>query len=296
MSTEDRSPRYFDLDVWPTLDAADAMLDSQLAAIAALRPALADISRAADAAAARLGTAGRLVYVGAGTSGRIAVQDGVELCPTYDWPESRLVYALAGGPAALTGAVEDAEDNHAAGCAVMRDEKISSTDVVIGVAASGNTPFTVGALETAKAASALTIGFSNNTGAKLLTVSDHGILLDTGAEPVTGSTRMKAGTAQKAALNILSTLIMLRLGRVYQGLMVNVRPTNIKLQARAVRIVQQISETSEAACTQALQQCDGNIKLACLTLRGATLVEAKQILADTDDNLRLAFASLNSRK
>jgi N-acetylmuramic acid 6-phosphate etherase len=294
MPTEDRSVRFADLDMWPTLEAAEAMLDSQQAAVAAIRPALAVLSSAADLAAARLKDTGRLVYVGAGTSGRIALQDGVELCPTYDWPESRLVFVLAGGPSALTGAVENAEDDEAAACTAMHEAHISSADVVIGVAASGKTPFTVAALATAKAAGALTIGFSNNAGAKLLTETDHGILLDTGAEPVTGSTRMKAGTAQKVALNILSTAIMLRLGRVYQGLMVNMRPTNVKLQARAVRIVQQITNKPEADCNSVLQQCKGNIKLACLMLSGTSMSEAKHLLDEANDNLRLAFAALLS--
>jgi N-acetylmuramic acid 6-phosphate etherase len=297
MSTELRSPRYVDLDLWPTLEAAEAMLEGQMAAIAAVRPALPELARAADAAAARLGDSGRLVYVGAGTSGRIAVQDGVELGPTYDWPESRLVYAIAGGTAALTGPVEDAEDDHAAGCAAMVAAKLGAADIVIGVAASGNTPFTVGAVETANAAGALTIGCASNAGSKLMQVSRHPLLVETGAEPVTGSTRMKAGTAQKAVLNILSTAIMLRMGRVYQGLMVNMRPTNIKLQLRAVRMVQQITDCSETDARMALAGAQGNIKCASLMLLASlSLVAAQEALHKAGDNLRIALAGVGQKQ
>ena len=219
MTTETVDPRYADLDRWPTALAVEAMLEGQMAAIAALKDQSGAIAAAADAAAARLREGGRLVYVGAGTSGRVAVQDGVELTPTYSWPDERLVFLLAGGMDALAHSAEGAEDDDAAARAEIAAADIGQNDVVIGVAASGRTPYAVAAIDAARAAGALTIGLANNPGTPLLAGAEHPILADTGSEIVAGSTRMKAGTAQKVALNLLSTAIMLRLGRVYRGLM-----------------------------------------------------------------------------
>lgn len=213
--TEKVSSRYVDLDLWPTGDAVSAMLEGQMAAAASVRSQVNAIADAADAAADRLRRlSGRLVYAGAGTSGRVAVQDGVELGPTYDWPAERVIHLLAGGERAMTNSAESAEDDAAAGVAAVRDASVGAHDVVIAVAASGTTPYTVAVTEAAAAAGALTIGLSSNAGTPLLAGSVHPILLDTGAEAVAGSTRMKAGTAQKIALNLLSTAVMLRLGRV----------------------------------------------------------------------------------
>ena len=266
MSTERISPRYADLDLWPTRDAVAAMLEGQLAAAAAVQAAADAIADAADAAAARLGREGRLIYCGAGTSGRLAVLDGVELGPTYDW--DRTVYALAGGTRALLESVEGAEDDEAAGEAAVRQAAVTAADVVIGVAASGRTPFTLGAIRAAAAAGAMTIGLAGNAGAPLLTASDHPILLRTGPEVVAGSTRMKAGTAQKIALNILSTTIMLRLGRIHGGLMVDMRLSNAKLRSRAATIVADIAETDLSAAKAALEASGGSIKRAVLIALG----------------------------
>ena len=266
MSTERISPRYADLDLWPTGDAVGALLEGQLAAAAAVHAAADAIADAADAAAARLGQSGRLIYCGAGTSGRLAVLDGVELGPTYDW--DRTVYALAGGMGALLKGVEGAEDDSAAGEAAILQAKASSADVVIGVAASGRTPFTVGAIRAARVADALTIGLASNAGTPLLEASDHPILLATGPEIVAGSTRMKAGTAQKIALNTLSTAIMLRLGRIHAGLMVDMRLSNAKLRGRAAKMVSKIAETDLATAAAALDASRGSIKRAVLIARG----------------------------
>lgn len=266
MSTELISPRYADLDLWPTSEAVAAMLEGQLRAAAAAQPAAAAIAAAADAAAARLGSKGRLIYAGAGTSGRLAVLDGVELGPTYDW--DRTVYALAGGMGALLESVEGAEDDEAAGAAAIREAGATADDVAIGVAASGRTPYTVAALRAAAEAGALTIGMAGNAGSPLLESCDHPILLLTGAEVVAGSTRMNAGTAQKIALNALSTAIMLRLGRIHAGLMVDMRASNAKLRARAAGIVARIGETDLAAAEAALDAAGGSIKRAVLIARG----------------------------
>lgn len=293
LSTELISSRYAGLDLWPTGDAVQAMLEGQLAAAAAVQSQVAAIAAAADAAADRLrnGT-GRLVYVGAGTSGRLAVQDGVELGPTYDWGTDRLVYALAGGMDALLVSVEGAEDDAAAGARAIRDADPGAADVVIGLAASGRTPYTVAAIEAAAAAGALTIGIASNAGTPLLDAAHHPILLDTGAEIVAGSTRMKAGTAQKIALNLFSTAVMLRLGRVYQGLMVDMRVSNRKLRDRAAGMICEISGVARPAAETALDQAGGKIKLASLIALGAEPEEAASVLREAGDNLRLAISRI----
>lgn len=267
MSTESVDPRYEELDRWPTAIAVRAMLEGQLAAIAAVTGCVDAIAAAADAAAERLrGGEGRLIYVGAGTSGRVAVQDGVELSPTYDWPEARLGFLLAGGMAALSASVEGAEDDIAAASREIADA--AAGDVVIGVAASGRTPYTLAAIEAARAAGALTIGLANNRKTPLLVAAEHALLLDTGSEVVAGSTRMKAGTAQKAALNLLSTAIMLRLGKVYRGRMVEMRATNVKLAGRARAMVAELAGVDGDSARAALAATDGHIAGAVLVAMG----------------------------
>ena len=179
---------------------------------------------------------GRLIYVGAGTSGRIGVQDGVELFPTFNWPKKRLDYILAGGNKAVINAVENAEDNEIEAVKVVKRKRISSHDVVIGLAASGNTPFTCKVMEEAKNTNALTISISNNPRGKILKYGQVEIVLDTQEEIIAGSTRLKAGTAQKICLNIISSMVMIKMGRVKNGLMSSMVPTNTKLKKRKIQI------------------------------------------------------------
>ncbi|QAY76191.1 N-acetylmuramic acid 6-phosphate etherase [Sphingosinicella sp. BN140058] len=290
MSTELISARFADLDLWPSQDAVQAMLEGQLAAVAAVQSQTSAIAAAADAAAGRLrGGRGRLIYAGAGTSGRLAVLDGVELAPTYDWGAERTGFALAGGMAALTVSVEGAEDDATAGEAAIRALNPTAEDVVIGVAASGRTPYTVAAVRAGDAAGALTVGIASNAGTPLLAAAAHPILLDTGAEVVAGSTRMKAGTAQKIALNLLSSTIMLRLGRVYRGLMVDMRLSNRKLRDRAVTMVSEISGVSRPKAEAALERAGGRIKPAALVALGVDPAAAATILRDCGDDLRQAL-------
>ena len=175
---------------------------------------------------------GRLIYVGAGTSARIGVQDGVELFPTFNWPKERLDFIIAGGINALINAVENAEDDTYSAEKIVEDKLISYEDVVIGVAASGNTPFTCRVLEKAKNKNALTIAISNNPDGKILKYGDHKIILNTKAEVIAGSTRLKAGTAQKICLNVISSMVMVKMGRVKNGMMNKMVPTNEKLRLR----------------------------------------------------------------
>ena len=211
-----------------------------------------------------LQSGGRIAYIGAGTSGRIGVQDGSELPPTYNWPPDRLIFLIAGGLDALVRSTEQAEDNETAGAQAMADAHIRPNDVAIGIAASGTTPFTIGALRAAHTAGAVTIAVANNPGAPLFEVARHRILADTGSEVVAGSTRMKAGTAQKIVLNLFSIAVMVKMGRVYRGLMVNMRARNAKLRRRAEAIVSEILHCPKGDAAHYLTQADGDVKTAVL--------------------------------
>ena len=186
----------------------------------------------------KLNSKGRLIYVGAGTSGRIGVQDGVELFPTFNWPKERLDFIIAGGINALLNAIENAEDDIHSAEKIVEEKIISHKDVVIGVAASGNTPFTCKVLEKSKNKSALTIAISNNTNGEILKYGDHKIILNTKAEVIAGSTRLKAGTAQKICLNIISSMVMVKMGRVKNGMMTEMVPTNKKLRLRKKKLIE----------------------------------------------------------
>jgi len=275
--TEASLARYRDAETWPTSEALAAMLDAQGMAWFAVRQALPALTAAVQAAAARLRdpvpghpATGRLIYAGAGASGRLAVQDAVELYPTFGWPHHRLATLLAGGSAALTRSVEGAEDDHATATQEAEALHLGPADVAIAVAASGATPYTCAVLAAARRAGALTIGLANNAGSRLLLAAEHPVPLATGPEFLPGSTRMAAGTAQKIALNLFSTRLMTELGRVYRGRMVGVVPSNAKLLARARRILTELTAAAPETAAQALAAAAGDIKLAILMLDGAT--------------------------
>lgn len=295
MPTEDKSRRYDDLDLWSTRDAVQVMLEAQLVAAATVQPQAGAIAAAAEAAAIRLAEpTGRLIYVGAGTSGRLAVQDGVELHPTFGWSPQRMAYLIAGGDAALVSSIEGSEDDTTAGETAMRDLAPTRDDVVVGVAASGTTPYTVAAVREAHARGALTIGIANNPEATLLEMVAHPIFLDTGAEVVAGSTRMKAGTAQKIALNLFSTALMVRLGGVYRGRMVGMLVSNAKLQTRAVEMIRDITGVDRTIAANVLERANGDIKLAVLIALGRTLEQAAAALSAADGNLRIAIGKIDA--
>ncbi len=292
MSTESVGARYHGLDAWPSRDILDVFVEGQMAAIAAVRTAVPQIEAAAEAVTRRMRSGGRLIYVGAGTSGRLALLDGVELMPTFDWPDDRVVYLIAGGEKALTRAVEGAEDDREAGKRDIQNAKVDAKDAVIAVAASGTTPYTIAAIEAGRAVGALGIGIANNPAAPLLAAAELPILLDTGAEAIGGSTRMKAGTAQKATLNLLSSLVMTKLGRVHDGYMVDLRATNIKLRKRSERMLMEMTDASESAARDALQRCAGRVKPAVLVIKGLTPEAADKALAQAGGSLRLALKTL----
>jgi N-acetylmuramic acid 6-phosphate etherase len=286
MATEDADPRFSELDAWPLSAAIEAMWDGQMSAVAAVRSALGQINAATEAAAEALKESGRLIYAGAGTSGRVAVQDGTELVPTFNWPPERLIYVLAGGADAMLNSVEGAEDDAEEGARQMDAASVGPNDVVIGVAASGRTPFTVSLIKRARARGALTVGVAGNAGSALLEAAEFPVLLETGSEVLAGSTRMKAGTAQKVALNLISTGIMIRLGRVYKGLMVDMQISNTKLKARAERMVAQIAGCDAATAEASLSEAGGNIKLGVLLALGRSSGDAEQALTASGGNLR----------
>lgn len=288
--TETFDPRYRGLDTWNDAEILEAFLDGQTRAVAAVKPALPAIAAAARAIAGRIEPDGRIVYAGAGSSGRQAALDGMELGATFSWPAERIAFALAEGIALDPGAEGSDEDDTANARAAIIDLKLGVADCVIAVAASGTTPFTLAAAETAKAAGALVVAIANNPHTPLLRHADHAIPLDTGPEVIGGSTRMNAGTAQKATLGLLSSLVMTRLGHIHDGLMVSMRADCAKLETRAARIVAEIAGSSVEKAAAALAACDGRIKPAVLVVRGATAPEADSLLARASGNLRVALA------
>jgi N-acetylmuramic acid 6-phosphate etherase len=290
MDTERLSPRYSGIDTWDPSDVLDAMIDGQFAAVAAVRAARGAIERAALAVEAQLRDGGRLVYAGAGTSGRLAVQDGAELMPTFSWPNDRLLLFIAGGDEALLRAKEGAEDELGNAVDLVRRNGISGNDALIAVAASGTTPFTLACLREAKARGALTIGIGNNPGTPILEEAECPICLETGPEPIAGSTRMNAGTAQRIALSMISTLVMIRLGKVYAGLMVDVQASNAKLLERREKMVHHLTGGTSDEVRDALAQAQGSVKLAVLLLKGCDLEEAGRVLDRAGGQLRAALA------
>src|SRR6187397_2591664 len=295
MRTEQIDPRYADLDSWSAAEMIAAMYEGQLAAAGAVRGELGAVAAAVEDAVPALRRGGRIVYVGAGTSARIGVQDGSELLPTYDWPADRVVFVIAGGLDALVRSIEGAEDNEAAGMEAIVNAKIGADDVVIGIAASGTTPFTIAALRGAHAAGAVTIAVANNADAPIFAAARHPILVETGSEAVAGSTRMNAGTAQKIVLNLFSTAVMVRMGRVYRGLMVDMRAKNAKLRRRAAGIVGEILHCSETDAARFIEQADGDLKAAVLVGMGVGRDEAALLLDRHAGNLRSAITASKAR-
>lgn len=296
METERASARFADIDLWDPADILDCMIEAQFAAVGAVRAARPAIEQAARAMEERLAHRGRLIYAGAGTSGRLAVQDGAELAPTFGWPEERLLLLIAGGHEALSRSIEGAEDDVTQVTQFMDRQGVNSDDVVVVVAASGTTPFAVEALREGKRRGALTIGIANNQDTPVLKESYCPIWLDTGSEVIAGSTRLKAGTAQKITLNALSSLLMIRLGKVHAGLMVDVRATNEKLLKRSERILNRLTGCDVSDAREALRIAGGNLKIAALVLKGYERSEAERLLTESGQNLRKAFSNLPLRR
>jgi len=265
LTTEQANPRTADIDRLDTLGILQRLNDEDQLVALAVRAALSDLARAVDLALERWQRGGRVILFGAGTSGRLAMLDAAELGPTFGVPAERYSARLAGGPSALLRASEGAEDDRAAGAAAAAD--LSIEDVGFGIAASGRTPWVVGALEEARRRGAATIGLACVTRPALASHSDVCVVVDTGPEAISGSTRLKAGTAQKLALNAFSSTLMIRLGKVYGNLMVDVRATNAKLRRRAVRLVEQAASVDSRVAERVLSDAAWDVKLAIAALR-----------------------------
>lgn len=290
LKTENPHAQHAYLDEYHTTDLVRAFVDDQQGALDAVQAATASLAHAVDAALPRLQAGGRLIYAGAGTSGRLGVLDGVELLPTFSWPSERAIGLLAGGLGAMFLAVEGAEDDHAQGMADLAALAPTANDVVLLLSASGGAPYVLGALEAATAASALTLGIANNPGTPLPSRAQIGIVLDTGSEIISGSTRLKAGTAQKIALNTLSSALMVRLNKVYGNLMVDLRASNAKLRNRSLRLTMLASDADEAAARAALAAAGGRVKTAVVMLRaGVDAAEAQRRLDAAQGSVRAAL-------
>ena len=290
LKTEQPHAEHAHLDLYDSAALVDAFVADQALAAAAVHGAAAALARAVDAALPRLRAGGRIVYVGAGTSGRLGVLDSVELHPTFNWPPERSPSLLAGGPRAMFAAVEGAEDNAKQGDADIAALKPNANDVVVLLAASGSTPYAVGAAQAARAAGALTLGFVNNAGSALAAACEIEVLLDTGPEVISGSTRLKAGTAQKIALNTFSSSLMVKLNKVYGNLMVDLRASNAKLLQRALRLAQRASGADETTARVALEACGWRVKTAVVMLKAGIDATAAQARLDAaDGNLHAAL-------
>jgi len=289
--TEFRSARYEGLETWSSHEILSALLGGQHQALNAVFAALPKLNEAISAAVLRLSNeVGRIIYVGAGTSGRLAVLDGIELTPTFGWPVERLKYLFAGGDAGFSHAIEGAEDDAQAGRAEILALNPTFDDIVIGLAASGTTPYTRAAIKAARKAGALTISFANNPQAPLLNDAEFGILLRSGAEVLSGSTRLGAGTSQKIALNLFSTTLMIGLNKVHQGYMVDMQASNEKLILRAQRMVMEITGCDLQKATFALEKSDYHTKLAVLIVQGQDKDEALSALKRHNGNLAAALS------
>jgi N-acetylmuramic acid 6-phosphate etherase len=292
--TETNAARYRGLDTWSDGEILDAFWEGQSRAIGSIRSALPSIAAAAQSLAQRRSAGGRVVYAGAGASGLLAAGDAMEIGPTFNWPDDRVFVLLAGGTDLTPGLKGDVEDHDDRGRIEAEALKLNANDAIIAVAASGTTRYTLAVMEAAAKAKALTIAIANNAGAPMLKAADHGILLETGPEVISGSTRMNAGTAQKAVLNMLSSLTMIRLNRVHDGLMVDLRVQNAKLRDRAIGILQSITGASKDSAAKALAACNDRIKPAALVLAGHAPADAGRILDQHGGSLRAALLSRES--
>jgi N-acetylmuramic acid 6-phosphate etherase len=287
MLTESQNPNTLDIDRLSTLDMVQRINDEDAKVAAAVRGALPQIARAVDAIAERMARGGRLIYVGAGTSGRLGVLDASECVPTFNTEPGQVVGVIAGGLDALTTPIEGAEDDADAGARDVQALGLTADDSVVGIAASGRTPYVLGALAYAKEVGALAVGVACNVPSAVLDAAQIAIGVPVGAEVITGSTRMKAGTAQKLVLNTLSTSVMVRLGKVYGNLMIDVRPTNVKLVDRARRIIAQVAGVDYDEAARLLDASGGEVKLAVvMSRRGVDADEARALLDAAGGRLR----------
>lgn len=293
LATEAVRPGLEDLDTRSAGELVHLAIAAERAAHDALAAATPALAAAAEAVAARMRAGGRLFYLGAGTSGRLATLDAVELGPTYDAPPGLVIPLLAGGPAAMTDAAEGAEDDTNGAQAALDTHRLGPGDAVVGIAASGRTPYVVAGLRHARTRGALAVAIVNNVGSPAAAAADLVVEILTGPELIAGSTRMTAGTVQKIALNAISTAAMVALGRTFGARMVDVRATNAKLRRRATRLVREITGAGPEAAEAALAEAGGAVKPACLMLLGGvTAPQALERLRASGGRLRDALAAV----
>lgn len=289
-TTESRNQNSLHLDQMTTLQIVQTMNAEDATVPTAIATVLPTIAQAVDAIVERLRRGGRLFYIGAGTSGRLGVLDAAECVPTFSTPPETVQALIAGGEQALVVAVENAEDDRDAARHALRERGLTSDDAVVGIAASGSTPYVLGGMAAAKAVGAVTIGLACNVPSPLLEAVDIAIGVAVGPEVLTGSTRLKAGTAQKLVLNMLSTASMVKLGKVYGNLMVDVGVTNAKLQQRAERIVAELADISTDEAADLLRQTNNRVKPAVvMALLGVDASTAQRKLDAADGHLRLVL-------
>jgi N-acetylmuramic acid 6-phosphate etherase len=289
--SEERNPNTMEIDLLPTVEVLRVINREDNSVPHAVEKVIAEIARAVDRIVDAFGEDGRLIYLGAGTSGRLGVLDAAECPPTFSIPADMVVGLIAGGAEALSKATEGAEDDAEAGATALKDIGLTQRDVVVGIAVSGRTPYVVGGLTYAKTMGATTVALSCNRDAAIAHVADISILPVVGPEVLTGSTRLKSGTAQKLVLNMLTTASMIRSGKCYQNLMVDLKPTNMKLVARAARIVTQATGCTAEQAQEALKRTANDVKLAILiTVTGMSLSRAKAALQSAGGFLRKAIA------
>ncbi len=290
LTTEAVNPRSADLDAMSTLEVVAAINDEDHHVADAVRVALPCIAAAIDAIVPRMQKGGRLIYLGAGTSGRLGVLDAVECPPTFSSDPRQVCGLIAGGERAFFQAVEGAEDNPQLAVDDLRAMKIGPIDCIVGIAASGRTPFVIGALEYAREVGALTVAVTMNRGSLMVESADIAIEVETGPEILTGSTRMKAGTATKMVLNMLSTGVFVRLNKVYGNLMVDVQATNEKLRARSIGIVAQACGCDSSHAAKLLQEAGGEVKVAIVVGKKAVSPHlARTLLLANQSSIRAAL-------
>jgi N-acetylmuramic acid 6-phosphate etherase len=290
--SEGINPASEQIDLMSTRDALQCINQQDSLVAGAVAKAISQITLAVDAAVACLKQGGRLIYIGAGTSGRLGILDAVECRPTFSVPDNIIVGIIAGGEMALISAVEGAEDDIGAAQRDLANIQFNNQDMLVGIAASGRTPYVIGALNYAVSINAITACVVCNPNAPLIEIADIGICANVGAEVLTGSTRMKSGTAQKLILNMISTVSMIKLGKTYKNLMVDVNATNEKLVARAIRIVMQATECDRQTAVDALSIAKSNAKLAILKiLTSNDITTCENLLKSNDGFLRRALTA-----
>lgn len=294
LMTELRNPNSMAIDTMSTMDILKTINSEDMTVAQKVREVLPEVEKVVDIVQDRLKRGGKLFYAGAGTSGRIGIQDAVECPPTFSTPSTVVQAVIAGGTGAFVEAVEGAEDDEALGASDLKERNLTALDVVVGIAASGRTPYVIGALKHAQEVGAVTVSLANNKNSVISQYAQINIEVATGPEVLTGSTRMKAATAQKMILNMITTASMIKMGKVYENLMVDLKVSNQKLKERAKNIVSTITEVSAEKAKEVLEKTDYEVKPAIVMIKAdVTFEEAKKYIQEVDGFVREAIRLAN---